>query len=75
VGFKLRYVQLEHPAAFGAADSGGIPHHVHRENPQGGPMRFKAGSQMLECGLRVMIHRLILPGQMSSQRLDRKAMR
>ena len=75
MGFKLRHVQLEHAAAFGAADSSGIPHHVHRENPQGCPMRFDAGRQMLERGMRLMIQRLILSRQMGPQRLDREAMR
>lgn len=38
-------------------------------------MRFDTGRQMLECGMRVTVHRLILPGQMGPQRLDRETMR
>jgi hypothetical protein len=38
-------------------------------------MRFNAGRQMLECGMRLMIRRLILSRQMGPQRLDREAMR
>jgi hypothetical protein len=35
-------------------------------------MRFKTRNQMLECGMRVKIHGMILPWQMGPQRLDRE---
>ncbi|MBA2251598.1 MAG: hypothetical protein H0W13_02660 [Nitrospirales bacterium] len=75
MGFKLRHGYLKHSAAFRTPNTGGIPHHIHYANPQGGPMCLDTSREMLERGLLVMVHRLILTGQMSRQRLKREPMR
>jgi hypothetical protein len=75
MGFKLRHGYLKHSAAFCTPDTGGIPHHIHHANPQGGPMCLHTGSEMLKRGMFLMVHRLILTGQMSRQRLKREPMR
>jgi hypothetical protein len=67
MGFKLRHSQFKHSAAFRTPDTGGISHHVHQGNPQGGPMRLNTSHEILERGTLLMLHRLILPGQMSRQ--------
>jgi hypothetical protein len=51
------------------------PHHIHNANPQSGPMCLDASSEMLERGMLLIVHRLILTGQMSRQGLKREPMR
>lgn len=75
MGFKLRHGDLKYSAAFRTPDTGGIPHHIHHVNPQGGPMCLDTSRKMLQPGVLVLLHRLILAGQMSRQRLKREPMR
>ena len=73
--FKFRHGYLKHSSAFRTSNTGGIPHHIHHANAEGCPMCLDTSRQMFEPGMFMRVHRLILTGQMSRQRLKREAMR
>jgi len=75
MSLKHGHVHAKHAAALRATEPGCVPHHIDNVDPQRRLMRVDARSQMVERWRSMLIHRLVLSGQVSRQGSDCDSMR